>query len=625
MRVDKKVLLGSFIFIFCAVGAFWYAKTAYGVTRTWDGGGSTNNWTECANWSSDTCPTASDVATFDGTSTKDATINGNISVAGIAINSGYTGTITQSGANTITVGTSGWTQADGNFQGGSGSIAVSGSYSLSGGMFVSTSGTYTQSATTTISAGTFSHGSGTVSYTGGPYAIDVNSTTTFNNLTFNSGSSQSFTMGSGDAFIILGTVTITDGALQAGILEARGNVSIGSADGGSVELWFTGGNNQTYTRTGNEPDGDIRIDKTGGVLTLNSNAVWNAANQDLVFATGTLTKTTQTIQTNDFTMNGGVFNGGSGDVYIYNSLTLNAGVFTAPSGLLRFDNWTYLTIADGVTYNHNNGTLYYFGNGSSVNTISYLNSTVEFYNVRHNEGGSGGGTGLSGNRLVVLGQWWQDYGNVRNGIVEARGSVLVDSGTTGGTATLEFTGTGDQYYNHSSGNVVDGDITINKPSGSVILQSNAVWNFSGQGLTITSGTLQIGSTYNLSTGALTVGAAGELIANGSGIITLGGNVTNNGLIDCRGNNMCGGSDVLTIQSSSNGVQRSWSGSGETVMYDVTVRDQGGTLPITLYSSTNLSNNAANWTFSSAQCPFNGPVFRINSGQMRIESGRVIVN
>src|SRR3990170_614008 len=61
----------------------------------WDGGGATNNWSEAANWLGDVVPGPADVATFDATSVKAATIDGAINVAGVDINAGYTGTITQ--------------------------------------------------------------------------------------------------------------------------------------------------------------------------------------------------------------------------------------------------------------------------------------------------------------------------------------------------------------------------------------------------------------------------------------------------------------------------------------------------------------------------------------------------
>src|SRR3990167_2482093 len=46
---------------------FIQSHTAFAATRTWDGGGADTNWSTCANWSSDTCPTAADDVVFDVT------------------------------------------------------------------------------------------------------------------------------------------------------------------------------------------------------------------------------------------------------------------------------------------------------------------------------------------------------------------------------------------------------------------------------------------------------------------------------------------------------------------------------------------------------------------------------
>jgi hypothetical protein len=122
------------------VGLVLLCGVAEAATRTWDGGGGDNNWSTDANWSDDTEPTSSDVAQFDSTSTKNCTIDASISVLGIAVNSGYTGTITQGSSNTITVGTSNWTMATGTFTGGDSNITIDGTLTITGGTFTSTSG-----------------------------------------------------------------------------------------------------------------------------------------------------------------------------------------------------------------------------------------------------------------------------------------------------------------------------------------------------------------------------------------------------------------------------------------------------------------------------------------------------
>ena len=68
----------------------------------WDGGGVDNNWSTDENWSTDVEPTATDAVLFDATSTKDAVIDVNASVAEMTIAAAYTGQITMNESLTVT-------------------------------------------------------------------------------------------------------------------------------------------------------------------------------------------------------------------------------------------------------------------------------------------------------------------------------------------------------------------------------------------------------------------------------------------------------------------------------------------------------------------------------------------
>jgi hypothetical protein len=59
-------------------GTNWTFDAANGPYRTWDGGGTTNNWSEAANWSGNLAPATTELVTFDGTSTKYCTIDANV-------------------------------------------------------------------------------------------------------------------------------------------------------------------------------------------------------------------------------------------------------------------------------------------------------------------------------------------------------------------------------------------------------------------------------------------------------------------------------------------------------------------------------------------------------------------
>jgi hypothetical protein len=168
---------------------------AQGAVRTWDGGGTDgtcggnagdgNKWSCAANWSADTLPTSSDSVLFDGTSTKDATIDASFqgTVTGITIASGYSGIITQARALVIN---GSYSQADGTFTGGSQTIDINGSWALSGGTFTATSGTMTiQYSFTVTNNPTFNANGGTITFDGVNVPAGSASTLSCGNVTFN--------------------------------------------------------------------------------------------------------------------------------------------------------------------------------------------------------------------------------------------------------------------------------------------------------------------------------------------------------------------------------------------------------------------------------------------------------
>src|SRR3990172_9998516 len=237
--------------------------------RTWTGLGATNNWSEAANWSGNAVPGAADTVTFDATSTKDATIGASTSVLGVAINAGYTGTVIQASANTLTVGASGFVQSDGTFSGGSGSITVNGGFTLSAGSFTSTTGTLRVTAAFTMSGGTFAPNGGTVAFATSTANIDLAGTKTFANVTFVSAAK---TILAGSTLVVGGALTLTNGTLNTGTLQAQGNLSQAATyDGGTASLLINGAAAQTFTGSATSTAGQLPnlvIDKPSGTLTL---------------------------------------------------------------------------------------------------------------------------------------------------------------------------------------------------------------------------------------------------------------------------------------------------------------------------------------------------------------------
>ncbi len=85
LKIIKKltILLLLFAMVFNAYAAFMF----------WDGGGSTNNWSEPANWSTDAVPTSLDSVIFNNTSPKNCFIDVVDTIWSLNVSNLYTGTL----------------------------------------------------------------------------------------------------------------------------------------------------------------------------------------------------------------------------------------------------------------------------------------------------------------------------------------------------------------------------------------------------------------------------------------------------------------------------------------------------------------------------------------------------
>src|SRR3989338_10939407 len=133
----QRLLIYSTLFlVILSLSLFVWAKLTMAATATWTNGGGDGLWSTCTNWSGGTgtggCPGTADIATFNSTSTANAAIDAAVSVAGISIASTYSGIITQNTGITVTIGSSGFSQAGGTFNGGNSNIDINdGAFSLS--------------------------------------------------------------------------------------------------------------------------------------------------------------------------------------------------------------------------------------------------------------------------------------------------------------------------------------------------------------------------------------------------------------------------------------------------------------------------------------------------------------
>jgi hypothetical protein len=584
-----------------AVGALallYFSGHASAADVTWDGGGTTNNWSEVANWSGDTVPGIGDVAVFDGTSTKDATIDVNINVQGIQINSGYTGTITQAGSHTITITSNGfgaYTQSGGTFNGGSGDIRLTGdtnrdhTFMLSGGTFNSTSGTLflSRGFTHNSGSGTFNHNGGTVTFESGsdPSILVPAAGETFNNLNFNRdhGSPSLFLSG---RVITVGALALNDGSFYGGFaaggtLEARAAVTIASTfGGGDVTLALANGSGpRTFVYdvalnllriVVNDPNVTINTSGSGTLtwplgLVLQQGVV-NQGDVDFNFfpfpggstpyvqSGGTFNGSSNTITFTSsgfgaFTQSGGTFNGGSGDIRLTgdtnrdHTFMLSGGTFNSTSGTLFLSRGFTHNSGSG-TFNHNGGTVTFeSGNDPSI-LVPAAGET--FNNLNFNRDHGSPSLFLSGKVITVGALALNDgsfYGDFYTGgtLLEARAAVTIASTFGGGDARLIFSGSANQIFTNNGGANLSGTWTINKPSGTVTAASSLILGTS-QSLNIEQGTLYLNNGSNLTCGDLTIGSngppatVGRLVNDSSTTITLGGSVSlfQNSVVDLQG-------------------------------------------------------------------------------------------
>ncbi|MFN4896123.1 MAG: beta strand repeat-containing protein, partial [Pseudomonadota bacterium] len=473
-----------------------------------------NLWSEPNNWSPSGVPTSSDIAYFDGAfSTQNCTIDVSANVAGFRIASNYTGTITQNSTALLVVGTTGFRQEGGTFQGSAAEIEVN-NFTLISGTFRAPSSTMTVLSTVeadktvfTFSGGTFTHSSGTLRFRTSPSSdqtraltISLASTLTVNNLIYEAGFQQSASdgdrawtlAGASGRIIALGDLTIrrspdfTPLADQSsrpiangGTIEVRGNLNIGPGTyGGTTTLLLNSTTNQIYSFAG-AISPPIQINKTSGTVSP------HASTSDLT--------------TRALTLSNGTFTAPGGTLLILPILTTNTTVFTFTAG----------------TFNHSNGTVK-FGNESAVGgnntyTIS-LPSALTLNNLIFETGTSSlAGEldrtwNLSGaNSTVIVDGDLTIQRNtnftpeatqtaraiISGGGINLRGNYNIGTGANGGTTTMRFSGSRRQTVTHSGGSPPIGNWTIDKTSESVMLGSNITFGGSSQRIVVTNGRLDI--------------------------------------------------------------------------------------------------------------------------------------
>ena len=544
------------------------ANPVLGATRTWTGLGPTNNWSDALNWSGNVVPGAADVASFDGTSAKPATINAAVTINGLTIANTYAGAISQSAA--VTLGATGFSQAGAGFTGGAAAITVNGPFAISGGLFTSTTGVLSIAGNFTHTAGgTFDANGGTVALIAGGATIDVATTETFNDLRFTAGTK---TVPAGDSLVATGSLTLTAGAINTGTVEAQGSVSQASTfGGGTATLLIDGAGAQTLSGAATSVAGNIpllNINKTSGTLTLagtirtTNSWTYTAGTVDpgsslVVFAGGTVTgshalnsldfRATTTIAAGTTLTAGGSVSLTAGNLNI-GTVAAQADVSAAVgygggSGTLRFDGSAAQTFTGAATtaagnlpqvdINKPSGTLTLVGTFRTSSNWTYTTGMVDpgSSSVVFAGGTVTGSHALNaldfratttiaaGTTLTAGGSLTLTAGNLNIGTVAARGDISVAAGYAGGSGTLLINGAGAQALTDAAttaaGNIPLLD--INKASGTLTLVGTVRTTHSW---TYTSGTLDPGTSLVVFSASLTITGShrlNDVTFNGAGV------------------------------------------------------------------------------------------------------------
>lgn len=614
----------------------------FAATITWDGGGGDNNWSTCANWSSDTCPGSSDVATFNATSVKDATIDASFagSLQGFSIASGYTGVIAQ--ARDLTIGSAGFSQADGTFQQATYGFlfTTTSAFTFSGGILNSGVGSTTVLGNVTFSGGTYNAsstrvirvigGTGqntTFTCTGtlpglitigktnaGAFALAAGcvATTTDNNTSSSSG-----------AVTVSGTLNLAGATATLGGLTINSGGTVNFPNGTSLILSTSGfilnaGSVLSYPAASTSVIGNVTIspsatfdDASNGILTI----IGGTGQNTTFTCTGTYAGLINIAKTNS-----GFFTLASGCVARLGVNHTNAGAAVAINGTLDLNGFNF-PHSGGFTLGAT-GTLRLQGSETLTAPTMLWGSTVEY-------NGSGSYTSLK------LGGTYSNLSFTGSGTWATSSAISLThnfnqtSGTFTHTGTLSFTGTSTMVATTSSGTNLT-NVTLNGSGLTVTLAGSGL--ALGGNLTLTSGTLDA-STDKCSGGSCPITLAGSWSNAGTftprtGTVTFNGtsqsitgattfyNLTKStgttdtltfpaGVTETITNTLTltGASDnLLSLRSSSDGVQWQIDPQGTRTLSYLNVKDSNNVNATAISAGglniTNALNNT-NWSFSVA--------------------------
>lgn len=494
---------------------------------------SSSNWNNISNWSltsggvgGASVPNSTDTAFFDLNGLGDCTFDVNVNVFQLRFTENYVGTVSQNSFS-LSVGKGGFVIQAADFLGGSATIDINGDISLNGGKFTSTSGELKIAGNYLNVGCIFVNNSGTVIFDGKDGAKTYNTynpADEFNILKVDLADGQKLSVSSGDTLVVNSLLDCVEGGLDgAGIVLLKGDCNVTTNwDSGNAKLNFIGAGD-SYLRFNNEVwDGsDIILNKSN----LTSKLIVEDTDNDGFVKFGNTDKS--------FELVSGILefeDGISADLNFKNIILGSDAKMKFPSKFLIFQgNYTN----SGGTIDHNNGTVIFDGTADALFTSftsQKLNEVVvqmpSTASLRITSGGS-----LDVANLIC------STGKINGaGEINITDTCLINSSWSGGTAKMNFVGSGSSYLIYGNAVWEGNNIELEKDSNSDTL---FIQDKDGDGLVTMGGST---SELKLVTGILSfeptvnvdfqfqdiVVESGATIVEPSNKVQIKGNYINNG-------------------------------------------------------------------------------------------------
>jgi len=498
------------------------ANWIFNVSTYWVG--TNSNWSDGGNWATSSggaggagVPGSDDYTIFDSGSSQNSTLTANVTVAGLAISSGYNGTVNTS-TYTLAV-TDDLSIAGGTLNASSGTLDVGEQLSMSSGTFTAPGAgkSFTIAGNLSVTGGTFNNSSGTLTFD----ASDSDNTIKTSgadlyDVTFSSGS---YTLQ--DALdVVENDLTISSGAT----LDASGN---------DITLAGDWDNDGTFTANSNTVtfNGSAAQAVSGATTWANLTIANTAAPSD----TNDVDPDAIQTVTNTLTVSDGQWTPFTGDDY--------ASVVIGANGSIVPDSNASITVSgdwdndNGGTFTHNGSTVTF--DGSGVQAISGVN-TWQNLTINNSSGSPGDGSDVDPNAAqtvantltVTDGQWtpftgdtYKDVTIEANGVVKpdlnasisvsgnwdndnsgtfAHNNSTVDFNGTSGTQTLDSGGDAFNNISHSEASTVQLD-TNNLTVAGTLTNSAGTFDVNDLTITVIGDTAISGGTYNTGTNTNTFG------------------------------------------------------------------------------------------------------------------------